>query len=211
MEKDKGVQTLKDPLFEIDPNAMEAPLNWDAILGRTAPLAVEIGPGRGVSLVRTALAHPKFNFAAIEMRRKRVALCIEKLARGGVTHVRLIRGRAEELIPKLFQPRSVSRWYICFPDPWPKRNHQRRRIIQPAFVRTLANFTAPKGVVFLATDVHEYGDQMLSCFESNGGWRNFFGKGRWTESRPEECLTSYEEKYLRMRKVIRYYKFERCR
>lgn len=186
------------------------PPAWEVVFGRTAPLAVEIGPGKGVFLARIAAAYREWNFVAVEIRRQRAILCARKVVAAGLENVRLVEGPAEDRVPALFRPRSVSTWYINFPDPWPKRRQRKHRLVRSPFAETLATLTVGGGVVYLATDDVDYGDQILRVFESSrGDWTNHYGPGMWGDQGGEFSRTIHEEKFLAWGRTIRYFRFVR--
>lgn len=200
---------VEHALFDPPPEGWTSPPDWPAVFGRPAPLAVEIGPGKGIFLTRIASAHPEWNFVAIELRRVRVNLCARKVAEAGLVHVRLVEGRAEERTRVLFGPGAVRTWYVNFPDPWPKRRHRGRRLVQPGYVALLAERTEPGGIAYLATDDADYAGQMLAMFEADGSWINLHGPGRWAEEGGEFSRTIHEEKFLKWGRQIRYFQFQR--
>lgn len=187
----------------------EGPLDWAAVFGRRAPLYVEIGPGKGVFLARLAEAHPEVDFVAIELRIQRALLCARKLAAAGSTNARLLEGRAEVRLATLFGPASVATWYVNFPDPWPKRRHRHRRLIQPAFVDLLASRSEPGATLYLATDDADYAAQMLAVCEASPDWTNALGPGRTSDAGGPHSATIHEEKFRSWGRSITYLRFER--
>ncbi len=200
----------EDVFLQEPPGGWTAPPDWPAVFERSAPLAVEVGPGKGVFLVRIASSHLDWNFVAIELRRERVLLGARKVVDAGLTNVRFVEGRAEERTRELFAPGSVRTWYINFPDPWPKRRHHPRRLIQPDYALALAERTEPGGVLYLATDDSNYGDQMLRVFEAAAAtWENLHGAARWSDAGGDHSRTVHEEKFLAWGRSIRYFQFRR--
>lgn len=202
-------RSAEDLLLEPPAGGWAVPPDWSAVFGRRAPLAVEIGPGKGIFLARIATARPELDFLAIELRRQRCILCCRKLLAAGVANARLLEGPAELLVRRLFAAGSVRIWYVNFPDPWPKRRQKKHRIVQPPFVRDLAERTEQGGTAYLATDDTDYAAQILAVFEADGAWENAHGPGRWSDTGGEHSRTTHEEKFLKWGRSIRYFQFVR--
>jgi len=128
---------------------------WQRLFANDRPVAVEIGPGRGEFLLHNARTHPACNFFAIEHSASRAREIGAKLARSGLTNVRVIAGDATCLIDWL-PDASVAAFHVLFPDPWWKRRHFKRRLWTPSFVAALSRALAQQGTVELVTDVDEY-------------------------------------------------------
>ncbi|MBI4615400.1 MAG: tRNA (guanosine(46)-N7)-methyltransferase TrmB [Planctomycetes bacterium] len=199
----------EDLILQPPEGGWTVPPDWSAVFGRKGPLAVEIGPGKGIFLARIAAAHPELDFLAIELRRQRCILCCRKILAARLGNARLIEGPAESLVRPLFAPGSVRIWYVNFPDPWPKRKQKKHRIVQPPFVRDLAQTTEPGGIAYLATDDADYAGQILEVFEADGSWENAHGPGRWSDTGGEHSRTTHEEKFLKWGRSIRYFQFVR--
>ena len=147
--------------------ASELRLDWPAIFGSSAPVHVEIGPGKGEFLLELAGQQPDNNFVGIEIRRKRVAKIAGKLAQAGITNVRLILGNAKTVLDSFLTPASVAGFFIHFPDPWPKRRHQQRRLFDNQFINNLRRLLPPGGKVYITTDVADYAQQIGALFRDN--------------------------------------------
>ena len=126
---------------------------WSAIFGNDRPVEIEIGPGRGDVLLAFAAVRPDVNFFAIEHVRGAVERLTARLEAGGATNARVITGDAPCVVRHLVATASVAAYHIYFPDPWPKRRHQRRRLVTPDFAESMRRTLVPGGTVNVATDL----------------------------------------------------------
>ncbi len=131
------------------------------------PLAVDIGCGKGRYLVAVAQKHPEMNFLGIDRMESRMLKVGRKLTRAGLHHVRLVRMEASYAVRHLLPAHSVSLFTVFFPDPWPKRRHQRRRLFKPAFLDNLDRAMAPGGKLHIATDHRNYFESIVALFEQD--------------------------------------------
>jgi tRNA (guanine-N7-)-methyltransferase len=136
------------------------PYDPPAWFGRTAPLVLEIGPGTGESTAALAVAAPDTDHLAVEVFEPGLAQLLMRIAETGVTNLRLLRGDAVDLLRAVVPEASLAGVRIFFPDPWPKRRHRKRRLVQPEFAALVASRLAPGGVLHLATDWADYAEQM---------------------------------------------------
>ncbi len=138
-----------------------APLDLAAVFGRTAPSFLEIGCGMGETTANIAAAHPGNDYLGIEVHTPGVGSLLKEIATRGLTNLRVIQHDAVEVVRDMIPPASLAGIHVYFPDPWPKKRHHKRRLIQPAFVHELALRLAPGGYLHCATDWEEYAQQML--------------------------------------------------
>lgn len=146
------------PLYGIDFRA--TPLDFDQIFHRQAPRVMEIGFGDGELLTELARQNPGTDFLGVEVHEPGVGHClllIEKLALG---NVRIIRHDAIEVLREQIPPASLQELKLLFPDPWPKKRHHKRRIVQPSFVALVASRLAPGGLLHIATDWAPYAEHI---------------------------------------------------
>lgn len=148
--------TLRSPAFILNAEHLTPPLDLPSLYGRTRPLEVDVGCGKGRFLLARCRAFPETNFLGIERREKRTLSVHRKLEREGVTNVRLLRLEAAYVVEELIPPLSVAAYYIFFPDPWPKRRHHRRRLFSPPFMQALHRTLLNAGGLNIATDYEEY-------------------------------------------------------
>jgi tRNA (guanine-N7-)-methyltransferase len=136
---------------------------------RRAPLVVEIGSGVGEATAALAAGRPDCNVLAFEVWRPGVAATLDLLAEAGVTNVRLISVDAVWALEHLFRPGSVEELWTFFPDPWPKKRHHKRRLVNPRFAALVASRLRPGGSWRLATDWEEYAEQMEQVLDAEPG------------------------------------------
>jgi tRNA (guanine-N7-)-methyltransferase len=142
------------------------PLDWEGLFGRTAPLVVEIGFGNGLFLIQQAEHNPDANLVGIELSWRRVQHLAKRLDEAALALVRLIHGEAQVALEHLFSPNSIGEMFINFPDPWPKKRHQSRRLVQTRLVELLHDRLAPGGQVTMATDHPEYATWIAAILEA---------------------------------------------
>jgi len=180
--------------------ASSASVDWAAVFGREAPLMVEIGSGTGHAVTALALAHPEANLVAFEVFTPGVASTLGRLARHGITNVRLVIADGAQALPVVFAEAAITELWTFFPDPWHKARHHKRRLVGPALARMVAPRLTADGRWRLATDWDAYAEAMLAALEAepglvnrNDGWAPRF------ELRP---LTKYERRGLDAGRVI---------
>lgn len=132
-----------------------------AVFGRRAPLIVEIGFGMGDATASIAAATPQCDFIGIEVHPPGVGALLQRLDAGGLRNVRIVQHDAVAVLHEMIAPGSLAGAMVFFPDPWPKKRHHKRRLIQPPFVALLASRLAPGATLHLATDWAPYAEQML--------------------------------------------------
>ena len=132
------------------------PLDLDAIFGRKAPTVLEIGFGNGEVLATLAETEPDTNFIGIEVYAAGIGALLNKIKTKALTNIRIIQADATAVIPQCFTDRCLRKILILFPDPWPKKRHHKRRLIQPHFVNILADKLCRDGILHLATDWQNY-------------------------------------------------------
>lgn len=156
------------PRFGVEYRA--EPLDLAALFGRTAPRVVEIGFGNGELLVAMAVDTPEQDFIGIEVHEAGVGHCMLELARRGLSNVRLIRHDAVEVLETQIPAASLARIQLMFPDPWPKKRHHKRRIVQEPFVAQVARVLLPGGELHVATDWPAYAEHIAAVLADS---RNF--------------------------------------
>ena len=145
-------------MVELVPETLFAPLDLLAIFGRKAPLQVDLGCGEGSFLYELASQNPHCNFLGVEKLAGRVAKACRKSEH--LTNVRVLNLESSYAVRYLLPERSVETFYLFFPDPWPKRRHHRRRIVQSEFLVSIDRALEPDGTIYLATDDLNYFRQM---------------------------------------------------
>jgi len=143
-------------------------LDLAAAFGRDAPVVLEIGFGNGDNLIDMADQYPGQNFLGIEVHEPGVGACIMKALDRELTNVRVMRHDAVEVLRNMLPPHSLSRVNLFFPDPWHKKRHHKRRIVQRDFVQLLAERLLPGGIFHVATDWPNYAEHMDETMASCG-------------------------------------------
>jgi tRNA (guanine-N7-)-methyltransferase len=137
------------------------PLDLDQCFGRRAPRTLEIGFGNGEHLLERAQSAPERDFLGIEVHEPGIGHLLLAAAKSGLVNLRLIAHDAVEVLQQQIAPASLDEVQLLFPDPWPKKRHHKRRIMQPEFAQLLASRLAPGGRFHAATDWTPYAEQML--------------------------------------------------
>jgi tRNA (guanine-N7-)-methyltransferase len=142
------------------------PIDLSAVFGRRAKIILEIGCGMGETTAAIAAAHPKTDFLGIEVHTPGVGSLLKLIDEGGLGNLRVIQHDAVEVLREMIAPASLDGAHIFFPDPWPKKRHHKRRLVQTDFIALLASRLKPGGYVHLATDWEEYAGQMLEVLSA---------------------------------------------
>ena len=174
----------------------KAPIDAAAVFGRLAPLVLEIGFGMGETSARIAHARPQDNFIGVEVFQAGVGAMLRRIETESITNFRIIQYDAVEVLRDMIAPDQLAGVHIYFPDPWHKKRHHKRRLIQPPFVQLLASRLAPGGYVHCATDWEPYAQQMLEVLSAEPQLRNRHAD---FAPRPEyRPLTKFEQRGLRL-------------
>jgi tRNA (guanine-N7-)-methyltransferase len=176
----------------------EEQLDLAELFGREAPCTLEIGFGMGASLLTMAIRAPDRNFIGIEVHRPGVGKLLALMAEHGVTNIRVFCEDAVEVLEKRVPDNALDRVQVFFPDPWHKKRHHKRRLIQPDFVQLLHRKLRASGQVHLATDWQDYAEQMLQVMEASPGFVNSAGEGQYAERPPDRPLTKFEQRGQRL-------------
>jgi tRNA (guanine-N7-)-methyltransferase len=174
----------------------DAPFDGERAFGRTAPLVLEIGFGMGQGLLAYASAHPEANCIGAEVYRPGIGSLVAALRRTGTSNVRIYEGDARLLVETLLPPDSLSLVLIYFPDPWPKKRHHKRRLIEPEFVAVLASRLQPGGRLRLATDWEDYALRMIEVLENEPTLVNEAGAGCFAARSDDRPVTRFEARGL---------------
>jgi len=142
------------------------PIDARTIFGRTAPLIVEIGSGMGETTAAIARAQPESDFIAIEVHGPGVGSLLNRIETDRIANLRVIRHDAVEVFERMIADASLAGIHLFFPDPWPKKRHHKRRLVQPAFASLAARKLAPGAYLHAATDWPDYAEQMLAVFSA---------------------------------------------
>ena len=145
-------------------------LDAKAVFGREAPLVLEIGSGMGETTAAIAAARPDADFIAVEVHGPGVGSLLNRIEAAQLPNLRVIRHDAIQVLEHMIGDAALAAIHLFFPDPWPKKRHHKRRIVQPAFVSLAARKLAPGGVLHAATDWPEYAEHIASAFANAEGF-----------------------------------------
>ena len=191
-------QTLDYSKHLFTPDALPKPWDASALFPKSeAPLEVEIGSGKGHFLHAAATAAPEHNFLGVEVAHKYAAFCAASLIRSGLENAIMVSGDALPLFDELFPDKSLEAVHVYFPDPWWKKRHRKRRVMQMRLIRQVERCLRPGGKLHFWTDVEEYFQTTLemmaaeSCMQGpftpnvdDAAWRTHFEKRTLLEERP---------------------------
>jgi tRNA (guanine-N7-)-methyltransferase len=176
-----------------------SPLALDALFGRHAPRCVEIGFGNGEHLAALAAAHPERDYLGIEVHRPGVGHLLMLAETRGLTNVRASTHDAVEVLREQIPAGALDEVLVLFPDPWHKKRHHKRRLIQAPFVELVASRLAVGGVFRLATDWENYAAQMLEVLTAAGAsFENLSPTGDWMPRPEERAPTRFEKRGARL-------------
>jgi tRNA (guanine-N7-)-methyltransferase len=173
----------------------DAPVDFARVFGRVAPLAVEIGFGMGSATAAIAAASPHVDFLGIEVHPPGVGALLQRIDEQGLANLRIVQHDAVEVLESMIAPASLAAVHVFFPDPWHKKRHHKRRLIQAPFVRLLASRLAPGATLHCATDWLPYAEQMLDVLGAEPALVNAAGAG-FAPRPPSRPLTKFEQRGL---------------
>ncbi len=194
--------------FGVDYHAQQRDL--DTLFGRHAEHVLEIGFGNGEALAFAASAQPERDLIGIEVHRPGVGRALNALADQGITNVRVYCHDAVEVLRNEIAPGALDEVRIFFPDPWHKKRHHKRRLIQPAFVELLVSRLRVGGVLHLATDWADYARQMWDVLDAQPQLNNQAGPGGSVARPPWRPATHFELRGLRLGHGVWDLLYERC-
>lgn len=182
-----------DHVLEFD----ASPLPINQVFPDQSPLTVEIGFGMGDSLLEMARSQPEQNFLGIEVHRAGVGKLLHGIHQNELGNLKIVCHDAVEVLRHSLETESIDRILILFPDPWHKKKHHKRRLIQPDFVKLLLSKLKPDGRLHLATDWEPYAERMLEVLEAESGLKNTNGKGQFWQD-PDRPPTKFEARGKRL-------------
>ncbi len=174
------------------------PLDLKLLFDRSAPYILEIGFGMGQSLLEMALAHPENNYLGIEVHGPGVGSLLAEIEAHQLSNLRLMQHDAVDILKQSITDGSLSKIQIFFPDPWHKKRHHKRRLIQPEFIRLLVQKLKPGGQLHLATDWENYAEQMMQVCSANADLINHAEEGGFIENKNLRPETKFERRGLRL-------------
>ncbi len=174
------------------------PLDFEVVFGRQAPVTLEIGFGNGDNLADQASAHPERNFLGVEVHRPGVGRLLLALEERQLVNVRVICHDAVEVLDRQVAPQTLDEVLILFPDPWPKKRHHKRRLLQVPFAELVADRLRVGGVLRFATDWEPYAVSTLEVLDSIARLRNLSADGTFVPRPPERNATRFEKRGERL-------------
>lgn len=168
------------------------------VFGRQAPRALEIGFGDGMALAEIARQNLENDYLGIEIYRPGVGRLLNKLAEEKLINVRIICDDAMWVLQTCLANQALDSIYLFFPDPWPKKRHHKRRLVQTAFVNQVHRVLKVGGCIHMATDWQDYADQMLNLFSQTKGFLNTAGVGQFIPHPDYRPMTKFEQRGQRL-------------
>lgn len=190
------------------------PLDFAALFGDRKPVELEIGVGKGRFLLLAASSRPEVNFVGVEYARRYLAQATDRVAKRGLTNVRLIHTEAFSFLRERVPDGSLAGLHVYFPDPWPKKRHHKRRFYRPEVVAELARVLMPGGLLRSATDHPEYAPVIRAAVDAHPDFQDagkdaalwvLPGMGDYTHL----GVTNFEIKYLREGRPIHRFAWRR--
>jgi len=202
---------LKDyPDIAINLDSLSEPADFNQVFGRSAPLHLEIGSGKGTFLVSQAKAQPQINFLGIEWARKYYRYAVDRIGRWGLTNVKLIRTDAKDFIIRYVPDECVIFYHIYYPDPWPKKRHHKRRFICQENIEHFLRTLKPAGKIQIATDHADYFQWAKDAFAD---FRDQLKEIEFTPpvgaEESETVGTNYDRKYIKENRDVFTLAFEK--
>lgn len=181
----------------LDVELLPKPLNWKEVFGNDHPVEMEIGMGKGTFLKQQAMAHPEINYCGIEYVRWFWRYASDRLRRHKCDNARTVRAEANFFINEFVPDESISVLHIYFPDPWPKKRHHKRRLIQESFVPKVMRILAPSGRLQVVTDHQGYWEENIEPTVRNSPLTVIDYNRPGSAGEGEYVGTNFERKYAR--------------
>ena len=153
----------------------DEPLDLDALFKRYAPRVLDIGSGMGETTLRLARENPEIDYLAVEVHRPGIGRLLYGIAEHGLTNIRVINHDVVDVVNRQIPEESMTSIYIHFPDPWPKKRHHKRRLVQSGFINKLTTRMKTEGQLYLATDSPDLAEYMLDVCDAEPGLTNLAG------------------------------------
>lgn len=173
-------------------------IDVDTIFGRSVKVVFEIGFGMGDSLIAMALEHPEINYIATEVHRPGVGALLHGIEKHGIENIRIYKEDAISILTNCIKNKTLDGIQIFFPDPWPKKRHHKRRLIQPKFLDLVHAKLKPGGRLHLATDSEDYAKHMMKVLTAHEGFRNEDGEGQFVKNKMLRPQTKFEKRGMRL-------------
>lgn len=173
-------------------------LDLETVFGRRAPTILDIGTGMGDSCITIAKQHPENNYLAVEVHRPGIGSLLRQIRELKLHNIRILNHDVFEVLQYQLPPLCLDAVYIFFPDPWPKKRHFKRRLINPDFLRTLAKCLKSHGRVYIATDWMDYSESILDAFAEVPGYVNLAGEGLMAPRPYWRPVTKFERRGIKL-------------
>jgi len=186
---------ITSPRF-LPPDILTGTPDWKGIFGNENPLALEIGCGMGDFVTRMAQIHPDWNFIAIDYYNKGCVKTCKRIDGLELNNVRVVRDEARGFMERCIPHESLRSVVINCPDPWPKKRHRKRRLVNAAFVGFLAQFMMPGADFHFATDFDDYGEDVAAMMPGIAGFENALAPDLYRHEREQYPLSKYMLKFM---------------
>ncbi|MBP0047140.1 tRNA (guanosine(46)-N7)-methyltransferase TrmB [Marinobacterium sp. AK62] len=173
-------------------------IDYAEVFGREAPVVLEIGFGMGDSLIEMARHAPEKDFIGIEVHPPGVGRLLARVAEEGLTNIRVYCDDAVEVLAQCIPDDSLDTLQLFFPDPWPKKRHHKRRIVQPAFAQSIRKKLRVGGCFHMATDWENYAEHMMEVMSAAEGYRNRAGEGQYSPQPEWRPVTKFQQRGERL-------------
>ncbi len=188
----------------------DVPLDLTQLFGRRAPVTLEIGFGMGDTLLEMAAAAPERDFLGVEVHRPGIGRLLAGLEARSLGNVRVIEGDAVQVLERMLGDGVLERVLLLFPDPWPKKRHHKRRLLQAAFVELAARRLVEGGLFHAATDWAPYAEQMREVLEASPSLENCAGPGTYAPRPAYRPLTKFERRGVALGHAVFDLLYRRC-
>ena len=176
----------------------DQPLDFFKLFGNRNPVWLEIGFGNGESLVQMAALYPERNYLGIEVHPPGVGHCLLKAAEADIDNLRLVNQDAMQVLRDHIPAASLAGLQLFFPDPWHKKRHHKRRIVQPDFLALAARSLQPGGIFHAATDWRDYAEHILRLLHEHPAFENLSADGTYIPRPQDRPLTKFEQRGQRL-------------
>jgi len=169
-------------------------LNLDHLFKRRAPKILDIGTGMGETTTSIAAKHPENDYLAVEVHTPGIGNLLKQIETNNLSNIKIINHDVIEVIQNQLLPDCLDIVYIFFPDPWPKKRHHKRRLINQDFLECITSKLKSNAKIFLATDWEDYAEHILATFEANPKFINLAGKGQYSPRPYWRPITKFEQR-----------------
>ena len=166
------------------------------LFNRDAPRILDIGTGMGETTLKLAKDNPEIDYLAVEVHRPGIGRLLYGIAEHELSNIRVINHDIVDVVNRQIAEESMTSIYIHFPDPWPKRRHHKRRLVNPGFINRLTTRMKPEGQLYLATDCRDLAEYMLAVCDAEPGLINQAGNANFSPRPLWRPLTKYEQRSL---------------